>query len=252
MQRAADFRFIGGKGAEGRIGGRAYWVGSHNMMHEKGQETAQVHETALGLEDAGHTVVAVGSEDHVCGLISLADGVRTNAKDVVAQLRGLGVEKVVMLTGDNEGTARGIAQVAGVDEWHAELLPEGKVEIVESLVREHGRVAMVGDGVNDAPAMAAATLGIAMGGIGSDAAIETADVTLMSDEIARVPWLITHSRNTLRVIKQNVTFSLGVKVLFIGLALFGLASLWMAIAADTGASLLVIFNGLRLLGEKLH
>lgn len=252
VRRAANFRSVSGKGAEGRVGGRAYWVGSHNMMHEKGRETESIHDVALGLEDAGHTVVAVGSESHVCGLISLADDVRQNAKDVIGQLKALGIEKVVMLTGDNEGTARSIADATGVDNWHAELLPEDKVAVVESLVKKHGQVAMVGDGVNDAPAMAAATFGVAMGAIGSDAAIETADVTLMSDELARVPWLITHSRNTLRIIKQNVGFALGIKALFIVLAVLGVASLWMAIAADTGASLLVIFNGLRLLGEELY
>jgi Cd2+/Zn2+-exporting ATPase len=252
VQRALSFRSIGGKGAEGTVAGRNYWVGSHNMMHEKGKETDSIHDAAVGLEDAGHTVVAVGSDNHVCGLISLADDMRQNAKDVVGQLKALGIEKVVMLTGDNEGTARSIADATGVDEWHAELLPEGKVAVVESLVKRHGQVAVVGDGVNDAPAMAAATFGVAMGAIGSDAAIETADVTLMSDDLARLPWLITHSRNTLRVIKQNVTFALGVKALFIVLALLGVATLWMAIAADMGASLLVIFNGLRLLGEQLY
>lgn len=252
VQRAEGFRAISGKGAEGVLGGRNYWVGSHNLMHEKGKEDETAHQAALDLEDAGHTVVAVGSDDHVCGLISLADGVREDAAQVVAELKALGVEKVVMLTGDNEGTARSIAQATGVDEWHAELLPEDKVALVKSLVREHGKVAMVGDGVNDAPAMAAATFGIAMGGIGTDVAIEAADVTLMSDEIARVPWLIAHSRNTLRIIKQNVSFALGIKLLFLVLALLGVATLWMAVAADTGASLLVVSNGLRLLGKRLY
>ncbi len=246
-RRAKDFRSITGKGAEGRVDGRLYWVGSHGMMHEKGQETDEAHQTALRLEDEGHTVIAVGSEDHVCGLISVADGLRENAAEVVAALKRLGVRHVVMLTGDNEETARSIARATGIDEVHAGLMPEDKVAVIEQLTAAHQRVAMVGDGVNDAPAMAAASFGIAMGAIGSDAAIETSDITLMSDEIARLPWLMAHSRNTLSIIKQNVTFSLGVKALFIALTLVGMATLWMAIAADTGASLLVIFNGLRLL-----
>ncbi len=246
-KRAKDFRSITGKGAEGRVDGRLYWVGSHSMMHDRGQESDEAHETALRLEDEGHTVVAVGSEDHVCGLISVADGLRENAAEVVAALKRLGVRRVVMLTGDNEETARSIARATGIDEVHAGLMPEDKVSVVEELAAAKERVAMVGDGVNDAPAMAAASFGIAMGAIGSDAAIETSDITLMSDEIARLPWLMAHSRNTLRIIKQNVTFALGVKALFIALTLGGMATLWMAIAADTGASLLVIFNGLRLL-----
>jgi Cd2+/Zn2+-exporting ATPase len=152
-----------------------------------------------------------------------------------------------MLTGDNRRTAQGMAQAAGVDECHAELLPEDKVELVARLTSEFGHVAMVGDGVNDAPAMAAAGLGIAMGTAGSDAAIETADIALMSDDLAKLPWLVAHSRRTLRIIRANIALALGLKALFLGLAVAGVATLWTAIAADMGASLLVIFNGLRLL-----
>ncbi len=219
-------------------------------MDEKGQETPEVHDQAEELEDAGHSVVAVGNDRHVCGLISVADGVRDKARETIQAIKRLGVLKVVMLTGDNEGTARAVAEVTGVDEFRAELLPEDKVEAVESLVSEFGQVAMVGDGVNDAPAMAVATFGIAMGAMGTDAAIETADIALMADDLSKLPWLIRHSRRTLGTIKQNIFFALGLKTIFIALALFGLASLWMAIAADTGASLLVIFNGLRLLRDR--
>ncbi|MFW6189745.1 MAG: heavy metal translocating P-type ATPase [Planctomycetota bacterium] len=247
VSRAEEFRNVPGLGAEGRVDGRLYWVGSHRMMHDKGQETARAHEAALDLEDAGHTVVAVGTDDHVCGLVSVADGVRENAAQVVAALRERGVEHVVMLTGDNAATARSIAEQTGVDEWKSDLMPEDKVTEVAELTRRYERVAMAGDGVNDAPAMAAASFGIAMGAIGSDVAIEAADITLMSDEIAKVPWLVGHSRNALGIIKQNVALALGIKLVFIALAVAGVASLWMAIAADMGASLLVIFNGLRLL-----
>jgi Cd2+/Zn2+-exporting ATPase len=152
-----------------------------------------------------------------------------------------------MLTGDNQGTASVVGAETGVDEVRAELLPADKVAAVESLVAELGTVAMVGDGVNDAPAMARATVGIAMGAVGSDAAIETADIALMSDDLAKLPWLIRHSRRTLAIIRQNIAFSLSVKGLFTVLTFMGAASLWGAIAADMGASLLVVLNGLRLL-----
>lgn len=247
VRRGRRFTSLKGKGAEASIDGRRYWIGSHRMMHERGRETPQAHRKALELEDAGHSVIAVGSEGHVCGLLSVADGVREGAADVVRALKRLGLRKILVLTGDNEQTAQSVAEATGVDEFRAGLLPEDKVEAVRQLVAEYGRVAMVGDGVNDAPAMAAASVGIAMGAIGSDAAIEAADITLMSDELPKLPWLIRHSRRALATIKQNVAFALGLKAAFIVLALLGVATLWMAIAADTGASLLVTFNGLRLL-----
>ena len=248
-RRAEGFQAIKGKGAEAEIDGRSFWIGSHRLMHEKGQETPEVHDKAEQLEDAGHSVVAVGNDRHVCGLISVADGVRDNAPETITAMKRLGVQRVLMLTGDNEGTARAVAAATGVDAFQSELLPEDKVKAVEHLVSELRHVAMVGDGVNDAPAMAVATFGVAMGAIGTDAAIETADVALMSDDLLRLPWLIRHSRRTLRVIKQNIWFALGLKVAFMGLGLAGIATLWMAIAADTGASLLVILNGLRLLRQ---
>ena len=155
-----------------------------------------------------------------------------------------------MLTGDNRGTAEAIARETGVDEVHADLLPEGKVAKIEELMAKYGAVAMIGDGVNDAPAMGRATIGLAMGAIGTDAAIETADIALMSDDLAKLPWLIRHSRRTLAVIRQNIVFALGVKMLFLVLTLLGHSSMWAAVAADSGATILVMFNALRLLGAK--
>jgi Cd2+/Zn2+-exporting ATPase len=155
-----------------------------------------------------------------------------------------------MLTGDNRGTAERMAKEAGIKEVRADLLPADKVTIVEDLVRSYGQVAMVGDGVNDAPAMSRASLGIAMGAAGSDTAIEAADVALMADDLTKLPWLIAHSRRTLSIIQQNIWLSLGVKALFAALTLLGHASLWSAIAADMGVSLLVIFNALRLLARN--
>jgi Cd2+/Zn2+-exporting ATPase len=199
---------------------------------------------------AGGTSVVVGNDEHVCGLIGLRDGIRPGTRSVLAELRAVGIRRIVMLTGDNQGTANVVGAETGVDELRAELLPEDKVTAVESLVAEFGTVAMVGDGVNDAPAMARATIGIAMGAVGSDAAIETADIALMADDLAKLPWLIRHSRRTLSIIRQNIGFSLAVKLLFTVLTFAGIASLWGAIAADMGASLLVVFNGLRLLRDQ--
>jgi Zn2+/Cd2+-exporting ATPase len=247
---AEDFRAIGGKGAEAVVYGRPFWLGSHRLLHEKNMETPDVHEKALSMEDAGHSVVVIGNDRHVCGLISIADTVRDQARHAVSALKEAGVAKVVMLTGDNRGTAEAVARSVGVDDVRAELLPEDKLRAVEGLVKEYGHVAMVGDGVNDAPALAAATLGIAMGAAGTDAAIETADIALMSDDLARIPWLVRHAQRTLRVIQQNIAFALGVKAVFMCLALAHRATLWMAIAADMGATLIVISNALRLLGAR--
>ncbi len=244
---ADEFEIIQGKGAIGRIDGKPYWLGSHRYLEERGQETPDVHERLQAMQQAGRTVVVIGNDSHVCGFITLADSLRPTAAQTLRQLREAGIKHLVMLTGDNEGTARAIAGAVGIDEVHAELLPSDKVKVVESLVGKYGQVAMVGDGVNDAPALGRASLGIAMGAAGSDAAIETADIALMADDLSKLPWLIHHSRRTLAVIRQNIIFSLTVKGLFVILTFAGFASLWAAIAADMGASLVVIFNGLRLL-----
>jgi Cd2+/Zn2+-exporting ATPase len=249
IRPAADFQIIQGKGAKGSFDGREYWLGSHRYLEERGQETPDVHERLESLGRSGHTVVVVGNDQHVCGFIGLADSVRSSTKSTLMALRQAGIAHIVMLTGDNGGTADAIAQQTDVDEVHAELLPADKVRVVEALVSKYGGVAMVGDGVNDAPAMACATLGIAMGAAGSDAAIETADIALMADDLSKLPWLVRHSRRTLAVIRQNIVFSLGVKTFFVVLTFAGFASLWGAIAADMGASLLVISNGLRLLRD---
>ncbi|MBN1557687.1 MAG: heavy metal translocating P-type ATPase [Lentisphaerae bacterium] len=248
--RAEGVRDLKGRGAEGRIRGALYWIGSHRLMHERGAETPDMHARALAVEDAAHTLVALGTEHHVCGLLAVADGVREGAADCLRALRALGVEQLVMLTGDNGATAAAVARAAGIDTFQAELLPEDKMQAVNALARRYRRVAMVGDGINDAPAMAAASVAVAMGAAGSDAAVETADIALMADDLSRLPWLIRHSRRTRRIIKQNIAFALGLKALFMALAVSGAATLWMAITADMGASLVVIFNGLRMLRDR--
>ncbi len=247
-EQARDFTLIPGKGATAQLDGRLFWLGSHRFLEERGQETPEVHSLLDELSKTGHSVVVIGNKTHVCGFIALADRLRPGIREVLAATHALGIPHVVMLTGDNEGTARTIAEQAGIDEVHSELLPADKVTVMES-GSEVWRRAMVGDGVNDAPAMARSSLGIAMGAIGSDAAIEAADIALMSDDLHQLPWLIAHSRRTVSIIRQNIVLSLAVKFIFVVLAFSGHASLWAAIAADMGVSLLVIFNGLRLLNS---
>lgn len=247
VRPAEDFQIIPGKGASGRTAGGLHWLGSHRYLEERKQETPEVHDRLEELSRSGRTVVVVGNDQHVCGFIALADQVRPESAAAVRALHAAGIRPVVMLTGDNKGTAEAIAKETGVDEFRAELLPADKVAAVEELVAAHGAVAMVGDGVNDAPAMGRATVGIAMGAIGTDAAIETADIALMSDDLSKLAWLVGHSRRALAVIRQNIAFSLGVKAVFVVLTFAGWSSMWAAVAADSGATLLVVFNALRLL-----
>ena len=247
---AEGVQAIVGRGVTGRVAGRETWLGSRRYLEERGINSDAVLQRADALSSAGRTIVGVGIGQEIWGFVAVADGVRPEARNIVTALHHAGVKHVVMLTGDNRATAEAIAKQTGIDEVRAELLPADKVAAVEDLVRRYGSVAMVGDGVNDAPAMGRATLGIAMGAMGSDAAIETADVALMSDDLSKLPWLVRHSRATLSVIRQNVAFSIAVKLVFTALTVIGLASLWGAIAADVGASLLVVLNGLRLLNRN--
>jgi Cd2+/Zn2+-exporting ATPase len=243
----SNYSEIHGKGSTCVIGDRAYWLGSHRYLEERGEETPAIHSRLEELSSKGNSVVVIGNAQEVIGMISLADSVRPASRLTVQGLRHAGIEHIVMLTGDNRPTALAIAKETGIDEVQAELLPEDKVTAIQKLVSRYGTVAMIGDGVNDAPAMARATVGIAMGAAGSDAAIEAADIALMSDDLSRLPWLIRHSKRTLSIIRQNIALSLAVKAIFVVLTFAGTASLWAAIAADMGVSLVVIFNALRLL-----
>ena len=248
---AADVQVLKGKGLSGIFNGEPFWLGSHRYVAERGQDSPEVAHEAKALQAEGKTVLAIGNAHHVCGLIAVADAIRPDAREAVRQLHSAGVAHLVMLTGDNRTTAEGIARHVGIDEVHAELLPEDKLRKIEELVSRYGAVAMVGDGVNDAPALARASLGIAMGAIGSDAAIETADVALMTDDLSKLPWLVRHAKRLIAVIRENIAFSLGIKVVFVVLTFAGMASLWGAIAADVGASLLVVANALRLLKGRV-
>ena len=247
---ATDFQMLPGKGAHAKFDGVDHWLGSHRYLEERGQEDEETHARLEELSSSGASVVVVGRDDHVCGFIALSDSLRPGVRAVLDDLRRTGIERLVMLTGDNRGTAEAIAREAGIDEVRAELLPQDKVRAIEELVAAHGTVAMVGDGVNDAPALARSTLGIAMGAVGTDAALETADVALMGDDLSRLAWLVRHSKRVLGVIRQNVVASLLVKAVFLALAFSGHASLWGAIAADMGVSLLVVLNALRLLRAR--
>jgi Cd2+/Zn2+-exporting ATPase len=244
---AVDVVALAGLGAEGRVDGTRVVVGNHRLFEDRGWCTHAIHAALDDMNAKGRTSVLVALEGRILGIIGLSDEPRETSRETIAALRRQGIEALVMLTGDSTGTARHIAKVVGVDEYHAELLPEDKVSAVADLRRRYGSVAMVGDGVNDAPALASADVGIAMGAAGSDAALETADVALMADELLKIPYALRLSRTTLVNIKINLGVSLVLKGAFVAAAIAGVATLWMAVLADTGASVLVVANALRLL-----
>ncbi len=245
-----SFRALQGRGAEAEIDGETFWVGSARLLREKGLATEQAEREIARLTDAEHTVVACGTEHEAWALVAVTDPPRQEARPVLERLRKSGIGRLIMLTGDNQATAKSIANAVGVTEVQAELLPEDKATAVVELLRRHRHVAMVGDGVNDAQALSFASLGITLGRQGSDVAKETADVVFMSNDLTRLPFLVDHARRTVRIIKENIGFALATKLLFLGAALMGMATLWMAVAADMGATFIVTFNGLRLLRAK--
>jgi Cd2+/Zn2+-exporting ATPase len=242
-----DFLSLTGRGVQARVNGHALYLGNEKLCHESGACTPRSEEALFNAQAQGQTAVVLFSNSTPWGIIALADEPRAEAPDAIRKLKQSGIKRVVMLTGDNQDTARAISKRLGIDEFRAELMPEDKVAIIRELESSGGRVAFVGDGVNDAPALAAAIVGVAMGAAGTDVALETADVALMADDLARLPFAIRISRSTARVLRQNIIFSIAIKAVFLVLALFGWATLWMAVAADMGASLAVIINGLRLL-----
>lgn len=246
VEACAEFAALPGMGATGRLNGDTFLVGNPRLLAQRGIPAGALAEHLGRHEDCHHTAMVVATEGRPIGIILAADSIRAEALAAIRRLRGDGI-RTVMLTGDNQGTARAIGQQSQVDDLQAELLPAEKVEAVAQLRQRYGTVVMVGDGINDAPALAAADVGIAMGTIGADAAIETADVALMSDDLWHLSWLIEHARKTRRTILLNIVVAVGLKVGFLALASVGLANLWMAILADMGASLAVTVNGMRLL-----
>jgi Zn2+/Cd2+-exporting ATPase len=246
---ADDYRAIPGKGALGRVGSEEYHLGSHRYIDEAGLCQPAFHAELGKAEAAAGTSVALTAQSGPLGWIRLADQPRPEAAQVLAELHELGLQ-TIMLTGDNARTAAAMAQELGIGEQRAGLLPTEKVSAISDFSSRHGPTGMVGDGVNDAPALAAARVSIALGGISSGAALESADIVLMADDLRRLPWLIRLSRATLARIRQNIVLAILTKALVLILALFGLANLWMAIAADVGTSLLVVANALRLLAQS--
>ncbi|ARI77761.1 heavy metal translocating P-type ATPase [Halobacillus mangrovi] len=249
-QNGTDYEAIAGKGAKAVIDGVEYFAGNPKLFKEMNIALDKVNGEIHSIQNDGGSIVLVGTRKKVLGIIGVSDTIREITVQSIQHLKQAGLNELVMLTGDNDGTAKKIASSAGVDRYFSELLPEDKVKAIKELQAEGKRVAMVGDGINDAPALATADLGIAMGGAGTDTAMETADIVLMADNLEKLPHTVRLSRRTLAIIKQNVWFSLITKFAALLLIFPGLLTLWMAVLADTGAALVVIINSMRLLRQK--
>ncbi|VVD59392.1 heavy metal translocating P-type ATPase [Pandoraea soli] len=250
LPSVTEVEALAGMGVKGRIGQTLYYLGNHRLIESLGVCNAHVEATLARLEAQARTAIVLASETQTIAVLAVADTLRVESRDAIARLADMGV-RTVMLTGDNRATAEVIGRQAGVSDVRAEMLPEDKLQAVSALRETYGYVGMVGDGINDAPALAAADVGFAMGVTGTDSALETADVTLMDDDLHKLPAFLTLSRRAATVLKQNIAVALAIKVVFFALAVVGLASLWMAVFADVGASLLVIANGTRLLRTKV-
>ncbi|MFP3276889.1 MAG: heavy metal translocating P-type ATPase, partial [Paraburkholderia sp.] len=244
--KVESFEAILGRGVSGTIDGVSYLLGNHRLVHELGRCSAALEARLDALERQGKTVVMLMDAERVLALFAVADTVKDSSRAAIADLHKLGVQ-TAMLTGDNPHTAEAIAQQVGIDQARGDQLPEDKLKAVEGLAANGATVGMVGDGINDAPALARADIGFAMGAMGTDTAIETADVALMDDDLRKIPLFIRLSQATHSVLVQNIALALGVKAVFLALTLMGYGTMWMAVFADAGASLLVVGNGLRLL-----
>ncbi|PKX57698.1 heavy metal translocating P-type ATPase [Lactiplantibacillus plantarum] len=245
-----EFQSITGKGVKAKVNNEMYYVGSPNLFEELHQTIeSTIKERITRMQTEGKTVMVLGTEKEILSLIAVADEMRETSKEVISKLNHIGIE-TVMLTGDNQRTAEAIGKQVGISDIKADLLPEDKLNFIKELLGKHQSVGMVGDGVNDAPALAASSVGVAMGGAGTDTALETADIALMADDLSKLPYTIKLSRKALAIIKQNITFSLAVKLVALLLVMPGWLTLWIAIFADMGATLLVTLNSLRLLKVK--
>ncbi len=245
-QEVADFTALPGRGVGATLAGQAYVLGNHRLIEERGLCSPALEAELKRHEEAGRTVTLLASDTAVLALFAVADTIKESSQAAVAELRALGVTPV-MLTGDNTATAKTIGAHAGIDDVRGNLLPEEKLDAIKAMQQRYGAAAMTGDGINDAPALAQADIGFAMGGAGTDTAMEAADVVIMNDDLRRIPETIRLSRRAHSVLWQNITLALGIKAVFFVLAVFGSATMWMAVFADMGASLLVVANGLRLM-----
>lgn len=244
-----DFSSITGKGIKGIVNGMTYYIGSPKLFKEllTTDFDKDLEQNVTTLQNQGKTAMIIGTEKEILGIIAVADEVRESSKEIIQKLHQLGIKKTIMLTGDNKGTANAIGSDVGVSDIRANLMPQDKLDYIKQLRSEYGNVAMVGDGVNDAPALAASTVGIAMGGAGTDTALETADVALMGDDLRKLPFTVKLSRKALNIIKANITFAIAIKFIALLLVIPGWLTLWIAILSDMGATLLVALNGLRLM-----
>ena len=245
-----DFQSITGKGLTGIHQNIRYYIGSPKLFSASVIEETAVKVQYRQFQEQGKTAMYFGTDEQILGVIAVADEVRDSSAAVISELHKLSIEHTIMLTGDNTKTAESIGKQLGVTEIKGDLMPQEKLDSIKALRTTYNKVAMVGDGINDAPALAASTVGIAMGGAGTDTALETADVALMGDDLQKLPFIVRLSRQTLKVIKQNITFSLGIKLLALLLVIPGWLTLWIAVVADMGATLLVTLNGLRLMKVK--
>ena len=245
----ANFGAEAGRGVFGSVNSRHYVLGNHRWIHERNQCSAELESLMAEHEQQGRTVAILADEEAPLFLFAVADTIKASSREAIAELLALGV-RPVMLTGDNPATAASIAAQSGIQDVRANLLPQEKLEAIQKLLESDTTVAMVGDGINDAPALAAASIGFAMGNAGTHTAMEAADIVIMNDDLRRIPETIRLSQRTHRVLWQNISLALGIKLIFLLLAIFDSATMWMAVFADMGASLLVVFNGLRLLKEK--
>ncbi|MBC7810391.1 MAG: heavy metal translocating P-type ATPase, partial [Burkholderiales bacterium] len=241
---AEAVEMLAGQGVRGRVADKLVTVGSHPFFDAQYPHSAEFCDLVHDAEAHGQTTMLLSDGERVRGFIAAADAVREDSRTVIAELKALGVVSI-MLTGDNATVAQSIGAQVGVDDVRAGLMPEDKVDALKGLLAKYGSVAMVGDGVNDTPALAASTVGIAMGGAGSAQALETADIALMADDLSQLPYAVRLSRFARHLIVQNVTISFATKFVFVVLALAGVTSLWLAILADVGVSLLVTLNGMR-------
>jgi Cd2+/Zn2+-exporting ATPase len=241
-----DFVALPGRGIEARTDGERLTLGNHRLIEERGLCSKEIEARLEVHESQGRSVTMLASERHVLAIFAVADTIKDSSRTAIAELHQLGVVSV-MLTGDNSATAVTIAREAGIDDARGNLLPEEKLAAIEEMQQRYGSTAMTGDGINDAPALARADIGVAMGAAGTDTAMEAADIVIMNDDLRRIPEAIRLSRRVHAVLWQNIVLALGIKTVFLVLAIAGNASMWMAVFADMGASLIVVFNGLRLL-----